>query len=168
MSVTCSTLVGPSVMTLTDNIPDPGRSFCRLIRISGGSTLLLPVLFPNEGPRMASPPASKGWNFKINSIFKENGFQNDHWFGHTTQIVNPILTEILCCGIWSKFLLHCLVSDLHRCSILIKYAHATKSTSNAICSQAISKRQCVLTEMLPSEVCGGPNKDHDFVGHLCY
>lgn len=58
MSVTCNTLVGPSVSTLTVRYPDPGLSRCLLTSCSSGtprcsatvlgpSTTSLPTIKPN-------------------------------------------------------------------------------------------------------------------------
>lgn len=39
MSKTCKTRVGPSVVTLTDKNPEPGRNFCLPTRCSIGGGL---------------------------------------------------------------------------------------------------------------------------------
>ncbi len=54
ISVTCSTLVGPSVITLTASTPDPGRNFSLNTAISTGTSCGL--LDGGDGPNTASPP----------------------------------------------------------------------------------------------------------------
>ena len=70
MSVICNTLVGPSVMTLTESSPEPGRILCLDTIISTGTSL--DFMTGGDGPSTTSPPLKKG----VKNTAKHYNWQN--------------------------------------------------------------------------------------------
>lgn len=59
ISIICSTLVGPSVITLTLRVPDPGRFFCLSMASSVGTVSGESSLVVCAGPRTISAPVEQ-------------------------------------------------------------------------------------------------------------